>query len=115
MIESVKKIISAVHDPDSEKLPKNSFNENVPKLRQVVESASISQSKRLDIFNTMYAVIRPAPFLQKPIYTKIAEARYARLSIEDLTDGFEPHKIFDDLDVAEIRARNSRTTHHLAD
>lgn len=96
MIDGIVRVIRTAQEPEFRKHKlemQGRFEQSLPAMRELVEWACERYESRLERLNPMYSVLRPAPFLYKPLYRKICHGNYTTLRTARLMDVFMPDPI----------------------
>lgn len=100
MVGGLRRVMQVVQPKDEKGEPrhlnqgKSNFKEVEASMREIVDFACVRHDTRLDELNEMYKTLRPAPFLNKTFYSKLASGRYQRIKFAELMDDFVPHILF---------------------
>lgn len=96
MIDGIMRVIRTSQEPDfrKQKIDMDSrFEKVLPAMQELVNHACFYHEARLEKLNPMYSVLRPAPFLRKPLYRKICHGNYTTLRTMRLMDVFMPDPV----------------------
>ncbi len=93
MIGGMLEVIRYASPPEARRVKRElegHFDDAVPGMIEIVHSACILKSERLDEFNDNFKWLRPAPFLREQIYKHLCRGNYYELTTSRLLDDFVP-------------------------